>query len=185
MSYPVYYRGEIHISPPLSEEHAAAVLAFSRKERNELTEPIFASVAASEEPDLPGYADLFDILEDRSTILPYEGEKEHGLRLWLLLLAQHFLGPLGYVLNGEVSWDADNDVEDRGCIFVKDNVVEAVDDVILNAGPSWSSDHYADERLKQIIRDLVQSADDTGCSEDLTVVSRKYVGYLRQALPKL
>jgi hypothetical protein len=185
MPYSVYYRGEIQIHPPLSEEHTAAVLAFSKKERNVLTEPIFARVAASEEPDLPGYADLFDISEDRSAILPYDGENEHGLRLWLLLLAEHFLGPLGYVLNGEVSWDADNDVEDRGCIFVKDNVVEAVDDVILNPGPSWSSDHYADERLKQIIRDLIESADDTGCSEDLTVVSRKYVDYLHQALPKL
>lgn len=53
MSYPVYYRGEIHIAPPLSEEHAAAVLAFSRKDRTELTEPIFARVAASEEPTCP------------------------------------------------------------------------------------------------------------------------------------
>ena len=185
MSYPVYYQGEIHIAPPLSEEHATTVLAFSRKERNELTEPIFARVAASEEPDLPGYANLFDISEDRSTILPCDVESEHGLRLWLLLLAEHFLGSLGYVLNGEVYWDAANDVEDRGCIFVKDNVVEAVDDVMLNPGPSWSSDHFADERLKQILQHLVDSADHTGCSEELTVVSRKYVGYLQQALPKL
>jgi hypothetical protein len=184
MPYCVYYRGEISINPPLSEEHAAAVLAFSKKEHNELTKPIFARVAASEEPDLPGYSGLFDISEDRSTILPDEDESDHGLRLWLVLLVEHFLRPLGYVLNGEVSWDA-SDVADRGCIFVKDNAVEAVDDVIFNAGPNWSSDHYADERLKEIIRDLVDSADDTGCSEDLTVVSRKYIDYLQQALPKL
>jgi hypothetical protein len=184
MPYSVYYRGEITISPPLSEEHAAVVLAFSKKEHNELIEPIFARIAASEEPDLPGYSDLFDISDDRSTILPYEGESDHGLRLWLVLLAEHFLGPLGYVLNGEVSWDAD-DVEDRGWIFVKDNVVEAVDDVIVNAGPSWSSGHYADERLKQTIQDLVDSADNTGCSEDLMVVSRKYVDLLEPALPKI
>jgi hypothetical protein len=55
----------------------------------------------------------------------------------------------------------------------------------LAAGPSWSSGHYADERLKQTIQDLVDSADDTGCSEDLTVVSRKYVDHLKQALPEL
>jgi hypothetical protein len=72
-------------------------------------------------------------------------------------------------------------VEDRGCIFAKDNTVEAVDDVILNAGPSYSSDHYSDGCLKQILQDLVDSADDTGCSEDLTVVSRKYVDWLRQS----
>ncbi|MBB6144290.1 hypothetical protein HNQ77_002242 [Silvibacterium bohemicum] len=184
MPYSVYYRGEIQITPPLSEEHAAAVLAFSKKERNEFTEPIFARVAASEEPDLPGYSNLFVLSEDRSTILPDEDESDHGLRLWLVLLVQHYLEPLGYVLNGEVSWDS-SDVDDRGCIFVKDNAVEAADDVVLNPGPSWSSDHYADERLKEILQDLVDSADDTGCSADLTVVSRKYVGYLQQALPKL
>ena len=36
MPYSVYYRGEITISPPLTEEHAAVVLAFSRKEYNDL-----------------------------------------------------------------------------------------------------------------------------------------------------
>ena len=78
-------------------------------------------------------------------------------------------------------------MEDRGCIFVKDNAVEAVDDVLLNPGPSWSSDHFADERLKQILQDLVDSADDTGCSEELSEVRSHgpYVGYLQQALPKL
>ena len=101
-----------------------------------------------------------------------------------MLLVEHFLEPHGYLLNGEVSWDAD-DVNDRGSIFVKDNLIEDVEDVIVNAGPSWSPDHYSDARLKQVIQDLVDSADDTGCSEDLTVVSAKYVEYLREALPKL
>jgi hypothetical protein len=184
MPYCVYYRGEIRINPPLSEEHAAAVLAFSKGEHNPLSEPIFARVAASSEPDLPGYADLFDLSEDRSTILPAEDESSHGLRLWLVLLAQHFLAPLGYVLNGEVSWEA-SEVHDRGCIFVKDNAVEAEDDVILNPGPSWSPEHYADERLKHLIQNLIDSADNTGCSEDLTVVSRDSVESLRRALTTL
>jgi hypothetical protein len=184
MSYSVYYRGEIKISPPLTEEHAAVVVAFSRKEYNDLTKAIFAKIAASPGEDLPAYMDVFDISEDRTTILPEEDESGHGLRLCLVLLVEHFLAPHGYVLNGEVSWDAD-DVNDRGSIFVKDNLIEDVDDVIVNAGPSWSPDHYADAGLKQVIRDLVDSADDAGCSEDLTVVAAKYVEYLREALPKL
>ena len=136
------------------------------------------------EEDLPAYMDVFDISEDRTTILPEEDESTHGLRLCLMLLVEHFLAPLGYLLNGEVSWDAD-DVNDRGSIFVKDNLIEDVEDVIVNAGPSWSPDHYSDPRLKQVIQDLVDSADNTGCSEDLTVVSAKYVEYLRETLPKL
>ena len=184
MPYSVYYRGEITINPPLTEEHAAVVLAFSRKEYNELTKPVFAKIAASPGEDLPAYMDVFDISEDRTMILPDEDESTHGLRLCLMLLVEHFLAPLGYLLNGEVSWDAD-DVNDRGSIFVRDNHIEDVDDEIVNAGPSWSPDHYSDPRLKQVIQDLVDSADNAGCSEDLTVVSAKYVEYLREALPKL
>jgi hypothetical protein len=86
MSYSIYYRGEMQINPPLSEERASAVLAFSKGEDTPLTEPIFARVAASEEPDLPGYADLFALSENRSTILPDEDESNRGLRLWLVLL---------------------------------------------------------------------------------------------------
>jgi hypothetical protein len=184
MPYSVYYRGEITISPPLTEEHAAVVLAFSRKEYNDLTKPIFANIAASPGEDLPAYMDVFDISEDRTTILPDEDESTHGLRLCLMLLVEHFLAPLGYLLDGEVSWDAD-DVNDRGSIFVKDNLIEDVEDEIVNAGPSWSPDHYSDARLKQAIQDLVDSADGAGCSENLTVVSAKYVEYLRETLPKL
>jgi hypothetical protein len=70
MPYSVYYRGEITISPPLTEEHAALVLAFSRKECNDLTEPIFANIAATPGEDLPAYMDVFDISGDRTTIFP-------------------------------------------------------------------------------------------------------------------
>ncbi len=184
MPYPVYYRGEITIIPPLTEEHAAAVLGSSRREHNELTEPIFANIAASDEADLPWATELFDIAENRSTILPEEGESRHGLRLWLVLLVEHYLAPLGYVLNGNVSWDTD-DIDDRGSIFIKDNVIEDVFDVVTNSGPSWAPSHYADEELKRVIRDLVDSSDQTGCTPDLTVVPAKYVQYLSEALPKL
>lgn len=184
MPYSVFYHGEINIRPPLTEEHAIVVLAFSRKELNEHTKPIFQKINATPGEDLPAYMDVFDISEDRATILPDEDESSHGLRLCLMLLVEHFLGPLGYVLNGEVSWDTD-DVNDRGTIFVKDNLIEDEVDVIVNPGPSWSPDHYADARLKQVLQDLVESADDAGCSEELTVVSAKYVTYLRDALPRL
>lgn len=184
MPYFVYYRGEITISPPLTEEHAAVVLAFSRKEYNDLTKAVFAEIAASPGEDLAAYMDVFGISEDRTTILPDEDESCHGLRRCLVLLVEHYLAPLGYVMNGEVSWEGE-DVNDRGSIFVKDNLIEDVDDLIVNAGPSWSPDHYADTRLKQVLQDLVDSADDAGCSEDLAVVSAKYVEYLREVLPKL
>lgn len=184
MGYNVYYRGEIRITPSLSKEHAALVLAFSKGERTQLTEAIYKPIAASAEPDLPGYSDLFELSDDRSLIVPDESESRHGLRLWLVLLIEHLLEPLGYKLNGDVIWTADED-DDRGTIFVRDNVVETIDDVIFNEGPSWAPEHYVDYRLKKVLHELVDSADNTGCTPDLTVVAAKPVEALRQALARI
>lgn len=184
MGYSVYYRGEISVTPPLTEEHAATLMALSKLEPSAYTDPIFAAIASSPEPDLPGYGGLLDVSGDGSRIVPEEDESRHGVRLWLRLMIEHFLGPLGYVLEGEIEWTAD-DLDDRGCIFVRGNRVEAMDDLIVNPGPSWSPNHYVDENLKGLLRDLVDSADDTGCSPDLTVVSAKEVEALRHALQGL
>jgi hypothetical protein len=121
VGYAVYYRGEIAIAPPLTEGHRAVALALSKRELNDQTQPIFDAIAASPEPDLPWHPDLFTIDEDGTSILPDEDESRYGLRLWLELLVGHFFKPAGYVLNGEVHWTAD-ELEDRGSIFVKDNL---------------------------------------------------------------
>ena len=184
MGYSVYYSGEIEIAPPLTEEDAEIVLDFSNHRRTEKTAPIFAAVAASAEPDLPGHTGLFELSDERDLILPDEFESSHGLRLWLVLLIEHFLAPLGYILDGEVSWTAD-EADDRGTIFVKNNTVECVDDLFVNQGPSWLPKHYCDHRLKTIVRQLIDSADSTGCSPDLTVVASSEVDSLREALSRL
>jgi hypothetical protein len=157
MGYYVYYSGEISVSPPLSEEDAAVVRAFVNSERTESTQSIFAAIADSAEPDLPGYDGLLEVSGDRASLVPEEEESHHGVRLWLKLLAEHFLAPKGYVSNGEVLWEGE-DSDDAGCIYVKDNRVEAIDNLIFNAGPSWAPNHYADDILRQAIRSLLESA---------------------------
>ena len=62
------------------------------------------------------------------------GEKFYGWLEWLTYIVEHYLKPWGYRLNGEVRWRGD-DRSDSGIIFVKDNRIEAVQDV--NPGPSW------------------------------------------------
>ncbi len=47
---------------------------------------------------------------------------------------KHFFIPQGYTLNGEISWDSSDDPEDRGCIYIKDNAIEAVDFLISIRG---------------------------------------------------
>src|ERR1700678_4444346 len=181
MGQDVYYNGEISVTPILTESDAAVLLAATNLEQTEETREFFAAIAASPEPDLPYHGGLLEISEDREFIVPEQDESRHGFRLWLKLVIQHYLAPRGYVLNGEVTWEGE-DRNDSGTIFVKGNQVEAVDDLIFNAGPSWAPNHFADDHLKQAIRDLLVSADYTGCSPELTVVDASGLEALRSRL---
>lgn len=44
---------------------------------------------------------------------------------WLQFLIRKFFEPNGYVLNGRIRWNGNNDFYDRGTIFIKDNRVSA------------------------------------------------------------
>ncbi len=183
MGYDVYYNGEISVTPTLTESDAGVLRAAINREDTEETRVLFAAIAASLEPDLPHYAGLLVISEDREYILPEQDESRHGFRLWLRLLIEHYLAPRGYVLHGEVTWEGE-ERDDCGTVFVKDNQVEAVDDLIFNAGPSWAPNHFADVHLNQAIRELLDSADNTGCSLDLTVVAAPCLEAVRSQVPE-
>jgi len=184
MGYPVYYDGDLEIAPPLTEEHAAIVRDFAKGDRTELTEPIFAAIAASDEPDLPYSFGLFEVAEGRSGLIPEQDESRHGLSRWLKLLARHFLAPFGYLLNGDVTWTTEQS-DDRGSIFIRDNQVEIVEDIIVNPGPSWAPDRFIDRASFEALRSLLESADNEGCSPNLTVVSEPPVAALQETLSKL
>jgi hypothetical protein len=44
---------------------------------------------------------------------------------WIEYLIQHFLRPWGYILEGEMSWQGEEE-EDRGLLVVRNNVVKAI-----------------------------------------------------------
>jgi len=184
MGYCGYYNGEVSVTPRLTEDHAALVHALVKFEQSDETYAIFAAIAASPEPDLPGYADVLEVSGDRLRLLPEEGESRHGIRLWLRLLLQYLFVPLGYTLNGEIFWEGE-DGDDSGGIFIKDNQLEAVDDLVFNAGPSWAPNHYADDILKQAIHQLLDSADSADRSPGLTVVATSHIETLRSLLLEL
>ncbi len=183
MGYSVYYDGELSVAPPLTEADDIVVRAVLNGEHTAETLAVFAAIAASSEPDLPWHAGLLMVSEERDLILPEEDESRHGLGTWLRLVLQRFLSERGYVLNGQISWEGE-DADDRGTIFVKDNQIEIVDDLIFNAGPSWNPNPYASDELKQTIRELLDSADSTGCSPDLTVVMTERLEAMRSRLPQ-
>ena len=183
MGYGVYYNGEVTVTPALTEGDAAVLRAATNLDDTEKTRALFAAIAASPEPDLPHHGGLLEVSEDREFILPEQDESRHGFRMWLRLLIEHYLAPRGYVLEGEVTWEGE-DRDDCGTIFVKDNQVEAVEDLIFNAGPNGAPNHFADDHLKRAIRDLLDSADNTGCSPELTVVATPGIEAVRSRMPE-
>ena len=184
MGNPVYYSGYLDVKPPLSMEHASIVEDVINLRESEQAKPVFAAIRASDEPDLPYYGGQMYVSEDGANIQVDEDEQRHGLRLWLVHLLKHFFTPHGYMLNGEIDWSGPDDIEDRGSIYVKDNSIEAVDLVLFDAGPSWEPNHFADQGLRQSILSLLASADGTGCTSDLIVVSSEALSHLRELLAK-
>lgn len=63
------------------------------------------------------------IINDNNELVWDEGEKFYNYTEWLEYLIKHFFAPLGYLLNGNISWQGE-DESDFGTIHVVDNVVE-------------------------------------------------------------
>lgn len=63
---------------------------------------------------------------DEGTAIVWDGnEKFYYYVEWLEYLIEHFLGPWGYKLNGQVTWRGE-DFDDSGVLYVRDNRVKAV-----------------------------------------------------------
>jgi len=184
VGYSVYYGGELRVSSSLTEQHAALVTALVNQEQTEETRAIFAAFAAQPERDLPFHAGLLSVSEDGQLLVPEEDESRHGIGLWLRLLIDYVFVPLGYTLSGEITWEGE-DRDDAGMIFVKENALEIVEDLIFNAGSTWAPNHFVDETLKNELRRLLDSADSTGCTSDLAVVESASIETIRFLLNKM
>lgn len=80
------------------------------------------------------------IPNESGTALQWDGvEKFYDYVEWLQYLVVHFLKPWGYVLNGRVSWQGE-DNDDRGVIHVRNNDVRAVRSEIVDPDPDFDSE---------------------------------------------
>jgi hypothetical protein len=71
----------------------------------------------------PGLWCQWEPNEDGTAIVWNQAEKFYDYIRWLEYLIKHFLAPWGYVLDGEVEWQGEED-EDRGTIQVVQNEVK-------------------------------------------------------------
>jgi len=118
MSYPVYYNGEITISPETDPDRATLLDDALRTNHLERL-----GITAEDGRDLYHGCDW----RYRDGCLSIEGESRDGQEAWLRLLDTRFFQPNGFALSGEVSWDGDQS-GDTGVIYVEEHRIEAVAD---------------------------------------------------------
>jgi hypothetical protein len=131
MGYDTTFDGMFRLDRPLTPEHKAVLDELAQEEHvgGEDGKPI-REVRSGR----PCIYCQWRTTDDGMFIIWDMGEKFYGWLEWLTYIVEHYLKPWGYRLNGEVRWRGD-DRSDSGIIFIKDNRIEAVQDV--NPGPSW------------------------------------------------
>lgn len=123
MGYHTSLHGRIEIVPELTGDHLAAVKGVMENEHPRTSE-------------VPGTYCPWST--DGTHVFWDHCEKPYDYTEWLEWLIERYFSPWGYTLGGEVEWLGE-DSSDRGTIYVKDNRVEAVRDLISNPGPSWNN----------------------------------------------
>lgn len=81
------------------------------------------SITQHNEPpsDCPGlWCDV--VLSDNNCSLTLESGKNYHYVEWIKWLIKYIFEPTGYILNGTITYQGE-DIDDRGKIFVKDNIV--------------------------------------------------------------
>ncbi len=171
MGYPIYYHGELNVTPALTESDAEILTAIINGKTSDDAQPILDAISLQEDTEIPDYDGQLEVSEDGSTILPEDRETCGGVSTLLGLLLTHFFIPRGYALSGQIAWSANDDSTDRGVIYIDGAKLEVVKDTIENSGPSWKPVVYMSEKVEELIQSLVESASNEGCSPDLAVVS--------------
>jgi hypothetical protein len=72
----------------------------------------------------PGLWCQWAINEEENCLEWDGGEKFYNYEEWLDYLIENFFEPLGYVLNGDITWEGE-DSDDVGTIHVEDNIVSS------------------------------------------------------------
>ena len=180
MGYTTDFEGNITINPPLKAEHLAYLSAFantrhmSRDERKTalLSDPVREAAGLpvgaqgmfyvgqvedasvlnhNREPDsIPGLWCQWVPTSDGTALEWDGGEKFYEYGNWMRFLVDHFLKPWGYELNGEITWQGE-DNEDVGVIVVENNVVQELSE---EAYEYYQAEKRADSERADLNKDV-------------------------------
>lgn len=77
-----------------------------------------------------------------------EGEKFYDYVEWLEYMISNFFDPLGYILNGDITWDGEES-DDTGVIHVEDNIVDVEYGVHVHSMSAMDTDDMIKELEKR------------------------------------
>lgn len=108
--------------------------------------PISEDFGQEKDESIIGYNDYYQpslwcqwIINDDNELEHDGGEKFYNYIEWLEYLIKNFFAPLGYVLNGEISWEGE-DSDDIGIIKVEDNDITVVEGDAVTLGRASDQD---------------------------------------------
>jgi hypothetical protein len=140
MGYNTYFAGQLEIKPPLTENERKQLLyAIGAYEAEEVKlGPEAEALKDRIEKHAYDGSFPFDVSLDGKQLEDRDREEHaYPAKEILRFIIVEFLAPLGHALEGSIEWTGD-DAEDRGTIYANGILVEWVQDVITNPGPSWA-----------------------------------------------
>ncbi len=120
MGYTTNFDGKLKLNKTLSLEDYHWLKEFTEKRH--------------EDEKVPGLYCQWIASEDGNFIEWDGGEKFYDYIEWLQWLVVNFFQPKGYVLNGSIEWEGE-DNKDVGTIVVKDNIVSKQEMVLVTRCP--------------------------------------------------
>lgn len=132
MGYHTFYSGELTIEPALTPEHLEIL-----RRLIDGSEDVFSPLP-KELQEIAG--ELQGVLSEPVALtadtLNFQGEGYWDFKEQFENLIARFFKPREYFLTGDFDWSGDDD-SDHGTVYVKDNQIEWVEDIVTNPGPSW------------------------------------------------
>lgn len=154
MGYSTDFSDEFRLNKVLTPQLFKELNEFAEERHGGNTEPYAG---------FPGFWCNWVPTEDMQGIEWNGAEKFYNYTEWLELIIEKFLAPNGYVLNGRVEWQGEEN-DDFGIIVAKDNVVRAYEGQKTYPGvePEELTNHIVFLTIKEALEEKLGMKDEGG-----------------------
>lgn len=137
MGYSTIFTGSFRLNKPLTDELKQQWKAIYDNGVPKVKEPLYPS-------DYLQWIFTPDGME-----IKWDGEEKfYGYVIWLKWIVDKFLIPNGYILNGTVKYQADDDKDERGFLIVQKNIIKKTHQTLTKIIERYDTEQKIDDILK-------------------------------------